>query len=127
MISSIIFLKSLLLLGFVFEWPFFLTIATISLTTMATLIRIFGPKTSISDDRLRESPFLKSLQDDIKEKALKLQNLKEIVQNTNIEVEKLKIETQNTIKTAAELKRDNRDLVQRLDDLLKQFMEYMEG
>ena len=57
----------------------------------------------------------------------KLASIKEFVNKEHTEVEKLKIREDASSRSIEEIKQDNRDLVQRLDDLLKQFMEYMEG
>jgi biopolymer transport protein ExbB/TolQ len=102
-------------------------IITFCLTTMATLIKLFGPKSKISDQNLRESQYLQGIEGDVKAKEDKLSALKELISEQHTEVEKLKIESKNNTKSLEELKQDNRDLVQRLDHLLKQFMEYMDG
>jgi septal ring factor EnvC (AmiA/AmiB activator) len=104
-----------------------IAIFAVCLTAMATLIKLFGPKSKISDENLRNSPYLKDLESNAKEKEEKFNQLKDLVNCQHTEVEKLKIESKNSSKTLEELKQDNRDLVQRLDHLLKQFMEYMEG
>ena len=106
---------------------FLIAIITFCLTAMATLTKLFGPKRKVSEESLRESPYLKQLEQDIKDKDTRLNNLKELVSEQHTEVEKLKVESKNSTKSLEELKQDNRDLVQRLDHLLKQFMEYMEG
>jgi septal ring factor EnvC (AmiA/AmiB activator) len=114
------------------------SVISICLAAMGALIKIFGPNHKINDENLRNSPYLIGLEKDIKEKESKLKEeikdkenklngLKEIVNVQHVEVEKLKVESKNSSKSLEELKQDNRDLVQRLDDLLKQFMEYMEG
>lgn len=113
--------------GFAINWTTVLAILTISLTTMGTLIKLFGPKNKINDENLRESHYLIQLESDMKEKESRLSHLKELVNEQHTDLEKLKIEMEHGSKSLSELKQDNRDLVQRLDDLLKQFMEYMEG
>ncbi len=104
-----------------------ISVTAFCLTAMGALIKIFGPNHKISDENLRISPYLIGLEADVKDKDNKLNGLKEIVSVQHVEVEKLKVESKNSSKSLEELKQDNRDLVQRLDDLLKQFMEYMEG
>jgi uncharacterized protein YlxW (UPF0749 family) len=115
-----------------------ISVISLCLAGMATLIKVFGPNHKINDERLRSSPYLIGLESDIKnkesklkeeinDKEKKLNGLKEIVNIQHVEVEKLKVESKNSSKSLEELKQDNRDLVQRLDDLLKQFMEFMEG
>ena len=109
------------------NWTAVIAILTISLTAMGTLIKLFGPKSKISDENLRASPYLKQLEADVQDKEAKFSQLKELVNGQHTELAKLKVETDHSSKSLEDLKQDNRDLVQRLDDLLKQFMEYMEG
>ncbi len=115
-----------------------ISVTAFCLTAMGALIKIFGPNHKINDENLRISPYLieieKNIKDkecklkeEIKEKENKLNGIKEILNAQHVEVEKLKVESKNSSKSLEELKQDNRDLVQRLDDLLKQFIEYMEG
>ena len=108
------------------NWTVLMAIVTFCLSAMATLIKIFGTSNKIEDQTLRDSPYLKDLEKDLKEKEKKLGHLKDIVSGQHTEVEKIKTELNNNSKTMAELKQDNRDLVQRLDYLLKEFMEYMD-
>lgn len=109
------------------NFTFIIALVTVCLTAMATLVTLFRPKQKISDEILRVSPYLKKLEMDIEEKEEKLDGIRKILSEQHTEVEKLKVQTQNGCKSLEELKQDNRDLVQRLDQLLKQFMEYMEG
>jgi len=115
-----------------------ISVTAFCLTAMGALIKIFGPNHKINDENLRISPYLieiekdikekeSKLKEEIKEKESKLNGIKEILNAQHVEVEKLKVESKNSSKSLEELKQDNRDLVQRLDDLLKQFIEYMEG
>ena len=113
--------------GATISWTIVLAIVTVSLTAMATLIKLYGPKTKISEENLRESTYIKELVGEIKEKEDKLNAFKELVYTANTEIEKLKIETKNTSNTIEELKINSRDLVKRIDELLKQFLDYMEG
>ena len=109
------------------NWTVLMAIVAFCLSAMATLIKIFGSDSKINDQNLRDSPYLKFLEQELKEKDTKFNNIKELVNEQHTEVEKIKTELNNNSKTMTELKQDNRDLVQRLDYLLKQFMEYMEG
>ena len=109
------------------NWTVIASVITVSLAVMVALIKIFGYKSKINDENLRKSPYLITLEEDIKEKSKKLSDIKDLINAQNTEVEILKSKTENSTKTLEDLKQDNRDLVQRLDDLLKQFMEYMEG
>lgn len=121
-----------------------LSVITVCITLMATLIRIFGPLSkvsdeilrksqylmsleNVSDDKLRDSKYLNGLEDRIKDKEQTLGKLRDVVQNQHTELEKLKIETNNTNRTVVEIKEDNKKLVDRLDNLLTQIMEYMDN
>ena len=109
------------------NWTVIASVISVSLALMVALIKIFGYKSKISDENLRSSPYLIALEADIKDKEQRLAGVKDLINAQNTEVEILKSKTSNSEKTLEDLKQDNRDLVQRLDDLLKQFMEYMEG
>ena len=109
------------------NWTLVITVITICLAAMGTIIKIFGTKTKINDESLRNSSYLQSIESAGNKRSEKLDQLKELINIQYTEVEKLKILSQNSTKGLEELKKDNRDLVQRLDDLLRQLMEYMEG
>lgn len=119
------------------NWTVLMAVITFCLSAMATLIKIFGTNNRIDDKILRESPYLKDLEKELQEKECKLEKelqeketklgyLKDLVNEQHTQVEKIKTELNNNSKTMSELKQDNRDLVQRLDYLLKEFMEYMD-
>ena len=113
--------------GGLINWTVVIGVLTVSLTTMATLIKLFGPKRPVNDESLRLSPYLIELDRSTKIREEKLNAIKELVNLTNTEVEKLKVETKNSSQNLEEVKKDYRDLVQRLNDLLKLIMEYTES
>ena len=127
------------------------SVLTVSVATMATLIRVFGVK-KISDEVLRKSEYIKSIDDKsdmvsdeilrkseyIKSIDNKIDNrfnksnediteIRNYVQKQQIEIEKMKISTENNEKNINEVKKDNKELVQRLDELLRQFLDYIDN
>ena len=68
----------------------------------------------------------KTIEAELKVTDAKTHDLKDLINAQYVEVEKLKIITTNSHHNIDELKQQNRDLVQRLDDLLKQIMEYVD-
>ncbi len=103
------------------------SVISVSVAVMVALIKIFGPSKKISDENLRESEYLKSMYISLKEKEDTLQKLKDLVYTHYTEVEILKTKEVNISKTIDELKNDNKLLIRRLDDFLKQFMEYIKS
>ena len=96
------------------------------------LSKIFG--SNIDDEKkLRDSDTVKdihtkskTIEAELKVTDAKIHDLKDLITAQYVEVEKLKIITTNSHHNIDELKQQNRDLVQRLDDLLKQIMEYVD-
>ena len=96
------------------------------------LSKIFG--SNIDDEKkLRDSDIVKdihtkskTIEAELKVTDAKTHDLKDLINAQYVEVEKLKIITTNSHHNIDELKQQNRDLVQRLDDLLKQIMEYVD-
>ena len=141
------------------NWTTVLTVITVSLTLMATLIKIFGSAKQVNDEDLRQSNYLKGLEAHDKEIAEKLiihdkeiaeklllvnkeiaeklenknkednvksDNIKECITTLKTDIEKMKVEQSHNSKSLDELRRDNRELVQRLDDLLKKLIEWID-
>lgn len=119
---------------------------TVSLAAMGTLIKIFSSK-GVTDESLRESPYIKEISDSNKELAKKQADLEcrinneigeldkelnrsvsELCDSTHalmIEVERLKIESLNSERSLEELKIDYRELGKRLDVLIKDLMNWV--
>lgn len=107
------------------NWTVVLSVCAVCLTAMTTFINIFKSKKSINDDELRESNLIKDMGETSKESKHKQEEIKDIISLLKTDVEKIKIEQLNTSKSMEELRRDNRELVQRLDDLLRQLLELL--
>lgn len=130
----------------VIDWTKVITVISMSLAAMGTLISIFSNK-FISEESLRNSNYIKEISDLGKENAKKqselrdyvdtemgelntslskrISDLRDYVSELRIEIEKLKSESTNNNRSLEELKRDYRELVQRLDSLLKQLLEWV--
>jgi DNA repair exonuclease SbcCD ATPase subunit len=128
-------------------WQTFFGIIAIAFPTAIAVIKIFSSKQNIKDELLRESLYLQEIKKygehiadnfDIykKENNSSLQTLREQnntslqtlrEQFTAIRIEFTEISTQhaNNTRTIEEIKKDYRDLIRRLDELLKQFSDYI--
>jgi len=117
------------------NWTLLISVVSVSLATMGTLIRIFGSSV-IKDENLRSSTFLKELAEDHSKSDSKIEKnkeeentrymeLKELINRTNVDLEKLKVESSHSAKSLEDLRQDNRELVQRLDDLLKHLLDWV--
>lgn len=107
------------------SWTTILSVLTVSLTAMATLIKIFSGKVSVKDEDLKQTTIIQTLSEDTKYNKKKQEELIEIATGLRTDVERLKVETVNSSKTIEELRKDYRDLVQRLDELLNQLLDWV--
>jgi len=109
------------------NWTLIISVSAVCLTAMTAAINIFKSKKSINDDELRESNLIEDLTSSVKTNSQKHESIKEVVSNLRIEIEKIKVEMLNANKSLEELKKDNRELVQRLDELLRQLLDLLGG
>jgi len=107
------------------SWNLIISVFAVCLTAMTAAIAIFKSKKSINDDELRESNLIKDLSICTKENTQKSDTIKETIATLRIEIEKIKVEMVNNSKSVEELRKDNRELVQRLDELLRQLMDLL--
>jgi hypothetical protein len=105
------------------NWTLVISVSAVCLTAMTAAINIFKSKKSINDDELRESNLIKDISENGKANSKKSEEIKEFASNLRTEVEKIKVEMLNTNKSLEDLKKDNKDLVQRLDELLRNLMD----
>jgi septal ring factor EnvC (AmiA/AmiB activator) len=119
------------------NWTLVISVFAVCLTAMTAAISIFKSKKSINDDELRESNLIKDIQTSSTENKQNIKTnkdtsdqksdqLKEQISVLRTEIEKIKVEMQNTNKSLEELRSDNRELVQRLDELLRQLMDLID-
>jgi len=99
------------------NWTIVISVIAVSLTGMGTLIGIFGK-------RVRKEDVIR-LQGESKETISKIDALKTAIAEIEKEIATTTQQIKNNEKTIVEMKQDYREIVQRLDDLLKQFMEYL--
>jgi len=105
------------LAGAKISWTLLIALFAVCLTAMATLIKIFGKNVTEEDiDRIEKEN---------KEIRAKHESLKDAVGGVQTEVAILKERSKNGEKTLDGMKQDNREVVQRLDDLLKQLIEFL--
>lgn len=109
------------------NWTLIISVCAVCLTAMTAAISIFKSKKSIDDDELRASNLIIDLTSNVRDHSQKHDSLKEVVANLKTEIEKIKVEMLNTSKSLEELRKDNRELVQRLDELLRQLMDLLGG
>lgn len=107
------------------NWNLIISVFAVCLTAMTAAIAIFKSKKSINDDNLRESNLFQDITTSTKDNACKSENLKEAIAILRTEIEKIKVEMTNNSKSVEELRKDNRELVQRLDELLRQLMDLL--
>lgn len=114
-----------------FNVTVWLSVLTFCLTTMATIVKIFGRHTP-EDQKPGKTPYCQKNCTSIKDNKKKIEalgekneNLKNIANGLEKEVEVLKAETANTNKNLEDIRSSSREVANRLDDLLRQLLEWM--
>ena len=108
-----------------------LSVITVSLAAMGTLIKVFSKKTKKEElpgsnpHCLQQKEDLDRIENITKENANKHESLREIANNLEKEVGILKNQSDNVVKNIDEIKQSNKEIASRLDDLLKQLLEWM--
>jgi len=118
------------------------SILVFCLTTMATILKIFGRKTN-PEELPGRSPHCKQQKESLQkienktkeneklveiktnETIKKIESLQEITNEIGLAVAVLKNQCNNTEKDIDEIKQSNKEIANRLDDLLKQLLEWM--
>ena len=105
------------------NWTIVLSFTSVSIAAMVAYINIYKSKKHVSDDELRESNLIIEMKEKSQKLEEKHESLKETANILKIDVEKLKIETNMNIGSIKDLKQDYKEILQRLDDLLKQIVD----
>jgi len=113
-----------------FNLTVWISILTVCLTTMATLIKIFGRKFKPEElpgnnfhckQRAKDTARLQKSTEDIKNE---IKDVKNKLNNLDTKVAVLTEKSESSRKSLEEMKILSRDLTLRLDDLLKQLIDY---
>jgi predicted RNase H-like nuclease (RuvC/YqgF family) len=109
-----------------------LSVVAISLSALATLTKIYGKRDQKPDELPGKTPYCEQHKADLmetknttKEINIKQENLKQIANDLKNEIGILKNQSENMIKTVDEMKQGNKELALKLDDLLKQLLDWM--
>ena len=105
------------------NWTIVLSFTSVSIAAMVAYVNIYKSKKYVSDDELRESNLITEMKEKSQKLEEKHESLKETANVLRIDVEKLKMETNMNVDSIKDLKQDYREIVQRLDDLLKQIVD----
>lgn len=102
-----------------------LSVVTICIAAFGMVINIWGnKKEKLTDENIRELPLVKELMEREKVFEKKYEEMKDSFSFIKTDFEKLKVESANNAKSLDELRKDSREMVQRMDDLLKQIFEF---
>jgi len=108
-----------------------LSVIAICLTAMGTLVKIFSrkPKDEQTPGKasicIQSKDKIESLEKAIMENKFKNEKIRDVTQEIDKELATLKNQSTNTTKTLDEIKQTNKDIANRLEDLLKQLMDWM--
>lgn len=99
------------------NWTVLLSIISVCVAGSVSLIDIFGR-------RVRQKDFQR-LENENEEMKKKHEALKDNVGQMELEIATFKEKVRNSEKTTDEMKQDIKDVVQKLDELLKRFMDFL--
>ena len=133
-----------ILSGVSINWTFLIAFIAVCFTAMMSLIQIFGKKVREEDIKRLEKENedvkqkiealkttasqkedVKRLEKENEDVKQKIEALKGTVNQIETEIAIFKERTRNNEKSIDEMKLDNKDIIQKLDDLLKQLMDYL--
>jgi chromosome segregation ATPase len=106
-------------------WSILIVTAGAAFTITTSLIRIFGSQNSIKDEDIRTLPLVQEISDKTNKNSSQYSELKDTIAALRTDLEKLRTESAAGTRTLEELKKDYRDIVARLDDLLKNLLEWV--
>ena len=117
-------------------WQTFFGVLAVAIPSMVPIIKYIASKQFIKEELLRESNYIKGIQNEgerfnnnltgyMRDNNLALQTLQERFTSIRIEFTAINTQHDNNTRTVEEIKKDYRDLVKRLDELLKQFSDYI--
>jgi len=106
-------------------------IFAVCISALVAAIKIFGnkpkdenlPGKSIECIHTRKE--IDKLQEQAKDNTENHNRLRELISDLKNQITRLEVDSKNTSKSVEDLKEDNREIVQRLDNLLKELMEWL--
>ena len=117
--------------GLSINWNLLIALSIMCVTAMGVLIKVFGKKLKpeekagngfICQQNIKD---ITRLESEIKSNSKNHDELKEKVNQLKTQTATLKVQSENNTKSLDEMKQDTREIVQRLDDLLKQLVEWL--
>lgn len=102
------------------NWTFLGSFTLFLIAVLTAILKLYGSKTKLSEQSLRDSEYIKGLNSDLgdlKDKVIELDKKSDLNQLTS----------DTNSQSIRELKRDRRELVQRLDNLLQNFMDFIDN
>ena len=108
-----------------------LAVITVSLAGMGTLIKIFAKKTKKEDipgsstHCLQQKENLNRIEETTKENINRYESLRKIVNELEKEIGILKNQSDNIVKNMDEVKQSNKEIASRLDELLRQLLDWI--
>lgn len=102
-----------------------ISVALVCLAAFGITVGIWGnKKEKMSEENIRELPLVKQLLENREAMQVKYDTPKDSFSNIKTDLERLKAESANNSKSVEELKRDSREMVSRMDDILRQMYEF---
>ncbi len=104
------------------DWTVLVGTIIVCITILTGIIKIFG-QSNIKEEQLRNSQYVKDLIDKINKNADKISTAREDIIDIKNKIELLKMQLQSEITNTDEIRTQQKELVNRLDEFLRQIME----
>jgi len=105
------------------DWTWVMTVLIVVVGGIVALLKIFAG--TVSENKLRKSELVKEIQKKSSSHDEELVELRKMLSEAQSDLRVQKVEVENSKKTEAEIKRDYRELVNRMDDLIRQVIDLM--
>lgn len=117
---------------FALDFTIWFSVITVCIAVVAIVLKFRSEKARVSEQALRESPIIVDIKSDIKKNHDKIELVKEDLHGTENDVthaqhqiEILSLNQQNSNRTIEELKANNKEILKKLEDLVKQLYEFL--
>jgi len=107
------------------NWTLIISLFGLLTAITVGIVTAISKKKSINDDDLRESALITDLISSKKDNSERHEDLTEIINNLKIEIEKIKVELANKDRYSEDLVKNNKELLQKLDELLRQLLDVL--
>ena len=105
------------------DWTWIISVFIVVIGAIVSFTKIFGD--TISENKLRKSDFIKEMQKKSSTHETEISELRQKLTDAQADLKVQKVEVNNSKKTEEEIKRDYRELVNKMDELIRQIINLL--